>query len=212
MGSGAGPGRALRSHRVFRRRSVAATSAAAAALPPPRPSPHVPRPAPRRARRVTRLAASPSHARPAPPPPPAAFLSLSRSIAQKGGAGRVEDLKQNGVGEINSFHPLRQKINQGVLGGAVTARCDDLTASEITRKGARPLGAAAADAPARWWSGSCPPPLADPAGAVPSQSAPSRSPRFCAHPVPGAEGSENAASCAVAFTSFHLPTCRILNG
>lgn len=42
------------------------------------------------------------------------------------------------------------------------AHGDDVTASEITRKEARPLGAAAADAPARWRRESFPTPSPQP--------------------------------------------------
>lgn len=74
------PGSAVRQP-PFRRGLVAATSAAAAASSSP-PLPNVPPPARRRARRVMRLAASPSHSQPAPLQVPAALCSLSRSMAQ----------------------------------------------------------------------------------------------------------------------------------
>lgn len=83
------PGSAVRQP-PFRRGSVAATSAAAAASSSP-PLPNVPPPARRRARRVMRLAASPSHAQPAALRVLAALCSLSRSMAQIVGTAREKD-------------------------------------------------------------------------------------------------------------------------
>lgn len=68
--------------------------------------------------------------------------------------GQREGLKAkcSGRGQFLSFHSFHQKINSQVLGGTVTAHGNDVAPSEITRKGARPLGAAAVVAAARWGS------------------------------------------------------------
>lgn len=153
MGSGAGPGRALGSRRVFRRRSVAATSAAAAAAAsssPPLPL--------RRSARAAR--GTPGNA--------------AGDVAESCLAGAVwvsecfsfplplhcpkrrrvqsQGLKTEwgGRGQFIPSYPFHKNINLGVLGGTVRAHEDDVTASEITGKGARPLGAGAGNAPARW--------------------------------------------------------------
>lgn len=55
-------------------------------------------------------------------------------------------------GQFISFYPFHQKINSRVLGETERAQRDDVTASESTGKGYRPLGAAAGDARARWWA------------------------------------------------------------
>lgn len=132
VGSGAGPSRALGSRRSDAARSQRHPQPPP--LPPPHPSPTSLRR--RGARRVTRLAASPSHTQPAPHRVPPALLPLSPlhgSKCRRGQSG--PKAKCSGRGQFVSFHSFYQKINSQVLGRTVTAQGDDVAASEITRKG-----------------------------------------------------------------------------
>lgn len=123
VGSGAGPGWALGSRRVFRRLSVAATSATAAASASC-PSPHARPPGPRGARRVTRLAASPSHSRPAPLWGYECF-SFPLSLHRRGQSAGLK-AKWARVGQF-IFHHLHRKVSPWSRGGTVTAQWDDVT-------------------------------------------------------------------------------------
>lgn len=133
VGSGAGPGRALGSRRVFRRHSVAATSAAAAASSspplPPRPSAGAARGTPGNAAggvAESCLAGAAS-----------SFGCFVHPLLFHGSEcrrGRSEGLKTEWGGRDQFiFHSLHQKDSR-VPGGTVTAHGDDVTVSEITRR------------------------------------------------------------------------------
>lgn len=146
VGSGAGPGRALGSRRVFRRRSVAATSAAVAASSSP---PLPPRPSAGAARGTPGNAAG-GVAESCPAGAASSFGCFVHPLLLHGSKcrrGRSDRLKTEWGGRDQLiFHSLHQKDSR-VPGGTVTAHGDDVTAKLLEGR-ARPLGPAAA--PARW--------------------------------------------------------------
>ncbi|XP_072878320.1 uncharacterized protein [Chlorocebus sabaeus] len=148
-GSGAGPGQALGSRRVFRRRSLTSTSAAAtvsSSLPlPPRPFAGAARSTPGNAPggvAESSLAGAALSSAYVPFPFPLHCPKCRRS--------QCEGLKAKwggGAQFMVFFRSLHQKLNCSFQLSAVTAHRDDVKVSEITRKG--PVGPATADAPAR---------------------------------------------------------------